>query len=60
MIALNNQVSSYKFISNIISNKMTELPREEENQQALPQHQNIRGKAYYSQIPINFKTYDAN
>lgn len=60
IMAINHKVCTYNFISNIISNKMTELPQEEENQQALPQHQNIRGKAYYSQIPINFKTYDAN
>ena len=60
MIALTHKVCSYKFISNIISNKMTDLPEQEENKPALPVHQNIRGKAYYSQIPINFKTYDAN
>jgi len=59
LIALSHQVYSYKFISNIISNKMTDM-QEEQNKPALPEHENIRGKAYYSQIPINFKTYDAN
>lgn len=60
LIALKNQVCSYKFITNIISNKMTDIPEEEKNNPALPEHKNIRGKAYYSQIQINFKTYDAN
>ena len=60
MIALKHRVSSYRFISNIISNKMTDLPEEEKTKPALPEHQNIRGKAYYSQLPINFNNYDAN
>lgn len=59
LIALEHQVYSYKFISNIISNKMTDM-QEEPNKPALPEHQNIRGKAYYSQIPIKFNTYEAN
>jgi hypothetical protein len=54
LIALKNQVCSYKFITNIISNKMTDIPEEEKNNPALPEHKNIRGKAYYSQIQNKF------
>lgn len=59
LIAIKNQIYSYKFISNIITNKMTDMP-EEETKPVLPEHNNIRGKAYYSQSIINFNPYDAN
>jgi hypothetical protein len=59
LIAIKNQIYSYKFISNIITNKMTDMP-EEEIKPVLPEHNNIRGKAYYSQTTINFIHYDAN
>jgi hypothetical protein len=40
---------------------MTDMTEEEEeNKPALPEHKNIRGKAYYSQIQINFNNHDAN
>lgn len=59
LIAIKNQIYSYKFISNIITNKMTDMP-EEEIKPVLPEHTNIRGKAYYSQTTLNFNPYDAN
>jgi len=59
-IAIKNQIYSYRFMSNIITNKMTDIQEEQQSKQPLPEHKNIRGKAYYSQIPINFNTYDAN
>jgi len=60
LIAIKNQIYSYKSISNIITNKMTDMPQEEEIKPVLPEHNNIRGKAYYSQTLINFKSNDAN
>ncbi len=59
LIAIKHKVYSYRFVSNIITNKVADL-EQEEDKPALPEHQNIRGKAYYSQTTINFETYDAN
>lgn len=52
-MAVECQSYSYKFIRNILENKMTEAVEEPEEQD-LPHHRNIRGKAYYKQTSINF------
>jgi len=47
LIAIEHQNYSYRFVQNIIKNKMTET--EEENPgKPLPEHDNIRGKEYYN------------
>lgn len=52
-IAIQCQSYSYRFIRNILENKMTESV-EEPKEQALPHHQNIRGKDYYKQTTLKF------
>ena len=52
-IATRHQIYSYKFIRKMLENKMTEY-EEEPKQQALPVHQNIRGKNYYTQSTLKF------
>lgn len=59
-LAIKHKLLSYRSILNIIENKANYLEQEEENQVALPMHKNIRGKAYYKQLSINFNTYDEN
>jgi hypothetical protein len=46
MIALENENYSWKFLVNIIENKMTQH-RETPQQQSLPFHENTRGAGYY-------------
>ncbi len=46
-IALENEQYSYRFVKELIENKMTDH-QESSPQPALPMHKNIRGKQYYS------------
>ena len=53
-IAIDYQNYSYRFVQNIIKNKMTETTEEKINK-ALPEHNNIRGREYYNnQLPFKF------
>jgi transposase len=51
MLALEHKNYSYKFLLNIIKNKMTG-EQETKQEQPLPNHKNIRGKEYYIQTTI--------
>ncbi|MGB4577337.1 MAG: IS21 family transposase [Paludibacter sp.] len=55
-LAIDNQNYSYRFINNILTNKMTEQPQPV-CEKPLPVHSNIRGKAYFThnQQSLNFK-----
>jgi hypothetical protein len=48
-IAIENKNYSYGFVQNLIKNKMTECDIKEPDK-PLPDHKNIRGKAYYNQF----------
>lgn len=53
-MAIEYQHYSYRFVQNIIKNKMTQADEKLENK-ALPKHNNIRGKEYYnSQLTFKF------
>ena len=52
-MAMEVEQYTYGFIQNIIKNKMTEIP-EIPKKDTLPEHKNIRGKAYYKQSTLNF------
>jgi len=59
LMAIEHQNYTYKFVLNILKNKMTEQP-EANPEKPLPNHTNIRGKEYYTQSTINFQHYDTN
>ncbi len=54
-VAIENQCYNYRFIENILKNNMAETQKNS-SPESLPQHQNIRGKAYFeqTQLKINF------
>ncbi len=53
-IAIEYQNYSYTFVKNILENKMAEQ-EETIPDQSLPEHDNVRGKAYYQQsLPLKF------
>ena len=52
-MAIEHKNLSYKFILNILNNKMTGQ-QDTKQEQSLPNHKNIRGKEYYSQSTIKF------
>jgi hypothetical protein len=52
-MAIDYQNYSYRFVSNILKNKMTEEP-EVVTEKPLPVHKNIRGRDYYKQSTIEF------
>lgn len=52
-IAIEYRNLSYKFVERILKNKM-EDHQDTEKKQTLPEHNNIRGKDYYSQGTIKF------
>lgn len=52
-IAIEYQNYSYRFILNIINNKMTDEP-DTPTENPLPVHKNIRGRDYYKQSTIDF------
>jgi len=58
-VALKYEICSYRFLLNVIKNKTSDMI-DQINKPALPEHQNIRGKAYYSQTILKFNNYDAN
>jgi len=53
LMAIEHQNYSYRFIRNILANKMTgqTVP---EPEKPLPDHKNLRGREYYQQITIRF------
>jgi hypothetical protein len=53
LMAIEHKNSSYKFILNILENKMTGQ-QEIKLEQPLPNHVNIRGKEYYTQFTLKF------
>ena len=53
LMAIEHKNVSYKFILNILTNKMTGQ-QETKREQPLPNHQNIRGKEYYTQSTLKF------
>jgi len=53
LMAIEHKNISYKFILNILKNKMTGQ-QETKLEQPLPNHQNIRGKEYYTQSTLKF------
>lgn len=56
-IAIKHKIFSYRSILKIIENKANFM-EEDQDKPALPTHKNIRGKAYYNQLPLNFNSYD--
>jgi transposase len=52
-LAIEHQNYSYRFIINLLENKMIDF-QQEEKEQPLPNHGNIRGKDYYNQLTIKF------
>jgi hypothetical protein len=52
-IAIENQNYSYMFLLNILKNNMA-YQQESKPEQSLPEHENIRGRAYYNQLTLNF------
>ncbi len=59
LMGLQYQNYTYKFILNVINNKMTDQ-QQTQTQKPLPDHANIRGKTYYSQTALNFTAYETN
>jgi transposase len=53
LMAIEHKNLSYKFILNILNNKMTGQ-QDTKQEQSLPNHKNIRGKEYYTQSTIKF------
>ena len=53
-LVFEHQNYSYHFLANIIKNNMVNHQQETTTQKSLPQHANIRGKAYYKQLKLNF------
>jgi transposase len=53
-IAIENQNYSYMFLLNILKNNMA-YQQETKPEQSLPEHENIRGKAYYNQLTLNLQ-----
>lgn len=53
LIAIEHKNYNYKFLVNILKNRMTEK-EEPCQEQALPNHENIRGRDYYTQTTIKF------
>jgi len=49
-MAIDHESFSYRFISNVLANKMTEQQDDDDPQGKLPEHANIRGSAYYQQL----------
>jgi len=47
-IAIDNQIYTYTFLVNLIANKRVSDQQDQQNNQPLPIHKNIRGKGYYS------------
>lgn len=50
-LALDCGALSYTFVKNALQNNMIDIPLEAPKK-SLPEHQNVRGKTYYQQLPI--------
>lgn len=53
-LAVEHRNFSYRFVERILNNKMEDQQDTVVKEQALPNHKNIRGKAYYTQTTIKF------
>ena len=53
LMAIEYQNYSYRFLVNILANKMTDQP-EAKQAKPLPDHENLRGREYYTQTKISF------
>jgi len=53
LMAIEHQNYSYRFILNILTNKMTNQP-EAKQEKPLPNHENLRKREYYAQTTISF------
>jgi transposase len=53
LMAIEHQNYSYRFILNILANKMTDQSGTTQ-EKPLPNHENLRGKKYYTQTTISF------
>jgi hypothetical protein len=53
LMAIEHQNYSYRFILNILTNKMTDQS-ETKQEKPLPDHDNLRGREYYAQTTISF------
>jgi hypothetical protein len=53
LMAIEYQNYSYRFILNILENKMTGQT-ETKQEKPLPNHENLRGREYYQQTTISF------
>lgn len=52
-MAIEHQNYSYAFVMNVLENKMTEVGTAISDK-PLPKHENLRGKAYYQQLELNY------
>jgi transposase len=52
-LAIEHQKYSYRFIQNLLENKMLEPPQNKQDK-PLPKHDNVRGKQYYIQSSFKF------
>lgn len=58
-IALDNNIYSYHFVKNCIENKVV-YQKEKKTNKPLPFHKNIRGRAYFTQLEMNFNHPNKN
>jgi len=58
--ALDNGFYSYGFVKRFLGNNMSRAKQKDQQPAPLPAHNNIRGKAYYKQITINFNPTNKN
>ncbi|WPP51784.1 IS21 family transposase [Catalinimonas niigatensis] len=54
-MALDCQNYTYSFVMNVLENKMTEA-QNTISERPLPKHNNLRGKAHYQQLELNYNT----
>lgn len=61
-MAIDYQKLTYTFIKKVIENNMTKQTDEDllASKKALPAHENIRGKEYYTQATLNFDNNESN
>ena len=53
-LAIDCQSYSYRFVRNVLENKMASHAGEPKQDTPLPVHQNIRGRDYYAQTSLTF------
>ena len=54
-MALDCQNYTYRFVMNVLENKMTEA-QDTISEKPLPKHNNLRGKEHYKQLELNYNT----